>query len=185
MELREALLTRRTVHAYRREPIPEAAVERALRAAVMAPNHRLTFPWRFVRVGPKTRQPLAELAVRLKPKPGQVLSDERLAEVRTKVLNPAELFVVSIVRNDDPVIAREDYASAACAIQNLMLSLCADGFGAKWSTGYLPMHADTYALLGIDAAREEIVGFVWAGVPERVPAAQRRPELGELVRVLP
>lgn len=185
MDLHETLLARRTIHAYTTDPLPEGAVERALEAAVHAPNHRLTFPWRFVRVGRQTREALAELVVRLKSKPGEELPAEAIDKARAKVLNPAELLVVSIRRHEDPQTAREDYASAACAIQNLHLALWAEGVGSKWSSGKPTRHPEAYAIFGIDPEVEEIVGFVWAGIAAKVPPKPERPPLDELVRRMP
>lgn len=185
MHVHEAIRARRTIHSYRAEPLPAGAIERALEAAVMAPNHRLTFPWRFVRVGGETRGLLADLAVRLQTEKQGELPLEVVAKIRSKVLDPAELIVVSIVRHEDAFTAREDYAATACAIQNLHLSLWAEGIGSKWSTGGPTRHEDGYRILGIDAAREEIVGFVWAGLPAKVPPCPERPALATFVRTLP
>ncbi len=185
MDLHETILARRTVHAYTTDPLPAGAMERALDAAIHAPNHRLTFPWRFVRVGRQTREALADLVVRLKSPPGETLPPEAIDKARAKVLNPAELLVVSIRRHEDPQTAREDYASAACAIQNVHLALWAEGVASKWSSGKPTRHPETYAMFGIDHEREEIVGFVWAGIAAKVPPKPERPPLGELVRALP
>jgi nitroreductase len=181
MDVRHVMQERRTVHRYRKEPLPEGAVDRALAVAVLAPNHKLTFPWRFTRVGENARERIADLAVELK-RAGGPLDEAQIAPIRGKVLDPAELIVVSLVRCEDPVVAREDYASAACAIQNLSLSLWSEGVGSKWSSGKLTTHPRTYALCGIDPEREEIVGFVWAGIPDKIPAVAARPSLDELVR---
>lgn len=179
------LLGRRTIHSFRRDPVDDSAIEDALLAAIHAPNHRLTAPWRFVRVGRETRTRLAEIAVRLAAKPGVPLDPVKADDTRRKLLDPHELIVVSIVKSDDPAIAREDYASAACAIGNLSLALWACGIGAKWGTGKVTRDAATCALLGIDPAHEEVVGFVQVGVPASVPETPRRPALGSLVRRLP
>jgi len=182
MNVRDAIHGRRTVHAYTRDPIPEGAVERAIEAAIQAPNHRLTFPWRFVVVGPEARARLADVAVELKTRPDAPMAPEQAQRVRAKILDPAELIVVSIVRHQDPAIAREDYASAACAIQNAMLTFHAEGVATKWSTGKVMSDARTYRALGIDPAAEEIVAFLWAGVAATVPAKCERPALEQLLR---
>ncbi len=185
MDLHRALHQRRTIHIYKPQPIPGQAVQRALQAAIMAPNHRTTWPWRFTQVGKQTRARLAELAVRLKTRAGTELSEDKIAKIRAKVCNPAELLVVSLVRESDPVIAREDYASAACAIQNLMLSFCAEDIGSKWSSGKLTHDDETYDILEIDAEIEEIIAFVWAGIPDQVANTPQRPPLAELLRRRP
>ncbi|MBI5850839.1 MAG: nitroreductase [Planctomycetes bacterium] len=179
------LLGRRTIHSFRRDPVDDRTIEDALLAAVHAPNHRMTAPWRFVRVGRETRAQLAEIAVRIASKPGLPHDPAKADDTRRKLLDPHDLIVVSIVKNDDAAIAREDYASAACAIGNLSLALWACGIGAKWGTGRITRDAATHALLGIDPAREEIVGFVQVGVPASVPATPPRPALASLVRRLP
>ena len=101
--------------------------------------------------------------------------------MRAKLLHAAVLFAVGQVRNDDAARAREDYAAVACAIHNMQLVACAEGLGAKWSTGGITCHPETYALLGIDPAVEEIVGFVWIGVPAQACEVPR-PPLEDFVR---
>lgn len=182
MDLRQALLERRTVHVYTDAPVPEAAILRALEAAIHAPNHRLTFPWRFVRVGRGARQRIADLAVRLQSEKRGPLSPEAEQRTRAKILDPHELLVVCVVKSNDPTIAREDYAATACAIQNLHLSLWAEGIASKWSTGAPSRHPETYALLGIDPDAQEIVGFVWIGIAASVPSRPQRPPLETVVR---
>ncbi len=179
------LTGRRTVHAYTRDPVPDAIIELSLAAAILAPNHRLTAPWRFVRGGRETRGRLAEIAVRLKGKPGAAPDAKTADGIRQKLLDPHELIVVSIVRAADPAVAREDYASAACAIQNLQLALWAHEVASKWSTGKLTQDPETHATLGIDAAQQEIIGFVHVGIADVVPPTPPRPALASLVRKLP
>ncbi len=188
MNLQELIADRRTIHDYRDEPLPEGAVERALAAAITAPNHRMTEPWRFVRVGPETRKALLSIAADLKkPSDAAAPSEAALEKLRAKMLTPAELLVVCQVRHPDPGVAREDYAAVACAVQNAMLAFAAEGIGSKWSTGGVTTDQRTYDSLGIDRAQEEIVGFFWAGYPVRadVPKPRRRRALGEVLRSVP
>lgn len=186
MTARELILTRRTVHDYQPGPIPEGAVERAVTAAMAAPNHRMTEPWRFVRVGPEGRRRLVEISAALKGGPA-ALGEPALERLRAKMLHPAELLVVCQVRHDDPGIAREDYAATACAVQNAMLSFWEEGVGSKWSTGAVTTDERTYAALGVDATQEQIVGFLWAGQPLRadLPKPKRRRGLADVLRSVP
>lgn len=164
---------RKTAHAYRPDPVDEAAVERALQAANLAPCHRYTWPWRFTRVGPQTRARLHDIGAKLKFPNG--VPDRVVDKVWAKFNHP-QLFVVSQVRSDDAFQAREDYAACACAIQNLCLSLADDGIASKWGTGGVTRDPRTYELLGIDAQAEEIIGFLWFGHPaEDRPRPEREP----------
>mgnify|MGYP002038151315 CR=1 FL=1 len=181
--LHQVLITRRTIHSYKPEAVPEDAVWRALEAAHHAPNHKLTWPWRFTWAGPETRRQLTNLVVAVKARAAPLTEDQR-KKVEAKVQTPAHLVVVSVQREADSFRAREDYAAASCAIQNFMLSLHGHGIGSKWGTGRVTREEATYELLGISPDDEEIIGFVWVGVPSMVPEIQR-PTLSEHVRRLP
>jgi nitroreductase len=186
MNLQELLADRRTIHDYRPEPLPDGAVERAVAAAIAAPNHRMTEPWRFVRVGPTARSVLADISADLKGGP-EKLGEAGLRKLRAKMLDPAELLVVCRVRHADEDVAREDYAAVACAVQNAMLSFWSEGLGSKWSTGAVTTDERTYVSLGIDPGSEEIIGFLWAGHAARMdlPKPRRRRSVAEVLRSVP
>lgn len=188
MNVREAILSRRTVHRYRTESIPDGAIERALEAAVAAPNHKLSNPWRFTRVGPQGRQAIENLYVRLKRESKGELTDQQEKAYRKKVGDPPELVVPSQVLVDDDFQRKEDYAAVACAIQNFMLSLRGEGVFAKWTTGSITRHPETYELLGIEADEQEIVGFIWIGYPREDRLDNEKPPrkpLDEVTREVP
>ena len=106
-----------------------------------------------------------------------------LHDVQSKLINPATLIVVTQARAEDPFRNTEDYAATCCAIQNMMLAATAEGLGSKWSTGALTKHPDVCDILDIDIEAEDVVGFVWVGVPLKVPTIER-PALETHVKVL-
>lgn len=182
MNVHVAMQTRRTCHTWQDQTVPEEVVERALEAAHMAPCHRLTWPWRFVRVGPQGRERLFEIALALKVGDGEV-SDALRQKVGRKVKNPAHLIAVTQRPAATPEVHREDYAAISCAIQNMALSVHADGYASKWGTGGLTRAEDTYQLLGLNRHEEEIVAFIWIGVPDNPPQKPpARPPLADHVR---
>lgn len=183
LDTHHALLTRRTVAQFHTDPLPEAVLERALQAAHHAPNHRLTWPWRFLVLGPTTRAALADIAVRLK-EVGGPLPPEVRESVRRSLLDPGALVFVARSVSADAVRTREDAAAVACAIQNLQLSLHADGFGCKWGTGALVFAPDTGALLGLDPTREAPEALLYLGRPKTLPNVVR-PPFTDFVRRLP
>ena len=180
MKLKEAIFGRRTIHNYVDEEVPKAVMDTIVLAAHQAPNHRLTWPWRFTIVGQQTREQLLPIAYRLKNAEHASMQ----GRIRSKLMNPGGLIVVSMIRSEDTHRQQEDYAATCCAIQNLMLSAYGQGFGTKWSTGALTKHPDVCECLGINVDEEEIVGFIWVGVPAKTPTVQR-PEISVHVRSLP
>lgn len=189
MDVRKAILTRKTVQRYSTDPIPDGCIDRALECAVRAPNHKLTNPWRFTRVGPKTREKIVALGIQIKAdkasRKGRELTPEYIEKLRSKLGNSPGLLVVSQVLDDDEFRRKEDYASIACAIQNLSLSLWSEGVGSKWATGGVTRHAETYEITGIDPDREQIVGFVWIGHSAPQLVETPRDPVEEVTRELP
>lgn len=191
MNVHEALRSRRTVHRFRPEAVPDDVVGRALEAARWAPNHKLTNPWRFYWLGPKARVSIGQIAARLVEESSRTSRDEdpkiraMCENAESKTQDSPVLIAVSSRRLDDDAFReREDFAATACAIQNMQLSFWADEVGAKWSTGAVTRDPRIYPILGADEAIERIVGFVKAGYPEHVPTVPRK-ELESVVSRLP
>jgi nitroreductase len=183
MELHDAIAGRRTIQRFRAGPVPDEVMERALAAAIWAPNHKSTWPFRFVLAGPVARERLFQVGLRNKvAKRGP--SPELEAAVRQDLLAPDRLVAVIQRVAEEPGRAEEDYATCACAVQNLMLSVYADGYGSKWNTGGLARDPESLGALEV-GPRERVVGLVLVGVPQLVPTAPKRPPLGELVRRVP
>ena len=190
VELYEAILSRRTIKDFKPEPVADAVLERALAAGLWAQNHRLTQPWRFTLLGPATQRALAEAGAEAQL---QALPAEADAATRAKVqagavqklLSKPHIVVVTCRLNGDAFQRREDYAAVCCAIQNIQLAAWAEGLGMQWSTGKQTQLPQTYALLGIDPAAEEIAGLLYFGYPALVPAPTPRKPLAEVMRRLP
>lgn len=188
MDVAQALRARRTVHQFRAQPLPPGALERALAAAVEAPNHHLTEPWRFLHAGAETRQRLLDLGVEIATGGSwSALSAAARAQLELTVIHPAELIIVCQVLAERLETRHEDFAAVACAVYGMSLSLWAEGIGSKWSTGGVTEHPRVYDALGLDPERERIVGFFWIGYPARpeLEKPRRRKALEQVVRRLP
>src|SRR5690349_7534220 len=55
MKVLDAIQNRRSIKRFTDRPVSRDEIETVLAAAVLAPNHRLTFPWRFYVLGPEAR----------------------------------------------------------------------------------------------------------------------------------
>lgn len=179
-DLATTIRGRRSIDLFAPERVAPQVLEEAIEVARWAPNHRLTEPWRFYLLGDETRAALIDLAVELEV----AAKGERAGTARRARLEGVPgMFALTTLRSDDPLSDRENYAACCCAAQNLMLYLWRQGIGVKWTTGGITRQARFYELLGVDAARESVVGFFWYGVPKVVPQQQRRP-VAEIVQRL-
>jgi nitroreductase len=190
MELNEAILTRRSIFDFKPDVVPDGLLEKVLSAGPWAQNHRLTEPWRFRALGPETHQALAEAfaAVQLealKPDAGEAERAAVREGAMRKILTRPLVVVVSYTLEGDDLRHREDYAATCCAIQNIQLAAWGEGLGMQWSSNRMTRHPATYALLGMDAEREEIIGFLYFGFPAEVPAPRPRKPLQEVLQRLP
>lgn len=177
----DLLRSRRTIHLFEAEPVPDEVVLRGLDLARRAPNHRLTEPWRFVLLGPETAAAIVELNAEIVTAERGEAAGEAKRERWSAI--PGWL-VVTCRTSDDPIRAREDYAACCCAIQNLQLYLWSAGVGAKWTTGAVTRNPRFYALLGLDPEREAVVALLWYGYPAVVPETKRKP-LDDVLTRLP
>jgi nitroreductase len=166
MDVLEAIRTRRSVGKVDGE-VTEGDLRTLVEAALCAPNHKLTDPFRFIALRGEARARLgaawAAIAARMTPPPG-VEPDAFIAKEARKPLR-APLLLVAVTRVDaDPVVAEEDAAATAAAIQNVLLAAHGLGLGAIWRTGAMVRAPAVAAHLGI-TENERIAGIVYLGRP--------------------
>ena len=150
------------------------ALRRMLDAAVWAPNHRLTNPWRFyvLEKGGEKRAQVAQLAYdNLFARSG---NEEHADGSRQRVLDAPALIYVYSVPADSEEMTQENYAAACCAVQNLLLAAVAEGLAGDWSTGNVVRHPQLAETLGAESDWT-MVGALFIGQPSRPSASVRAP----------
>ena len=166
MNLFDAIHTRRTIKEFTTQPVPDDLLMQALDAGRWAQNHRMTEPWRFLILGPQSRRAIAAVngdAVLEKAR----ADAETLAKMRTdaeaKILSKPRIVAVTCCLCGNKAVEQEDYAAVACAVQNIQLAAWGLGLGMQWTTSRFATRPESYALLGVDPAREMIVGLLYFG----------------------
>src|SRR3954451_1188050 len=123
MKTSEAIRERRSIRRFADRAVAREEIESLIDAATLAPNHRLTQPWRFYVLGPEARYAYGRA---LGDRKARKLEDtEAAAKVRETVAQehralPA-MIAVAVADNENPEIREEDYAAAMMAIQNILL----------------------------------------------------------------
>jgi coenzyme F420-0:L-glutamate ligase/coenzyme F420-1:gamma-L-glutamate ligase len=143
---RQAVLDRRTVRGFTTDPVDDAALDRALAAAVTAPAPHHSTPWRFVVVRDRVRELLdAMLAAWTDDLRADGFTDEQIGR-RTRrgdVLRGAPMLVVPCLVTTDAAHSYPDDRRATAeremflvamgaGVENLLITLAADGLGSAW-----------------------------------------------------
>jgi nitroreductase len=175
MEVTEAITARRSIKRFTDRPVTRDQIERLLDTAVLAPNHRMTEPWRFYVLGPASRRLFGEALGGRKAR--KVDDPEAAAAVIRKVADsnaalPA-VIAVAIRQDDNPEIREEDYAAAMMAVQNILLTAAGIGLGTHVKTGAIMDDPAARAAVGV-ADDERIVAVINAGEPEGLPDPRPR-----------
>lgn len=161
MEFADAVRNRRTHKAYRPAPIDRATLTELFELARWAPNHRLTNPWRFRVLGPRTLEIVKQLAEAAQP------------GAATKLDRAPTLVAVSAMQSGDAGPDREDVLATAVAAYVVLLGAHDRGLAGYWRTVPVLDTPPARAALGL-AADEVVLGLLYLGHPVQQPPTPDR-----------
>lgn len=167
----EALRGRRTIELFLQTEVPANLVNEAIEAALWAPNHHVTEPWHFYRLGEKTKQRCLDLCADIVT----AKKGEKAAEFKRRSWSEKPgWMVVTCKRSSNELLQLEDYAACCAAVQNFLLYLWKAGIGSKWTSGDIIRDSRFFEIVGIDADEEFVVGLIWYGYPKMTPTQSRK-----------
>lgn len=185
MNVLDAIRQRRSIKRFTERRVTRAEVERVLEAAVLAPNHKLTQPWRFYVLGAEARAAYGRvLGGRKAKKVEDPAAAQQVVEKVEREHAALPAMIVAAMRVDeDPERREEDYAATMMAVQNLALAAVELGLGTHIKTGGVMADPAARAAAGV-AADERIVAIVNLGEPAEVPAPKERAPAADRTRWL-
>jgi nitroreductase len=174
----EAIKARRSVPRLRPDPVPQEIVEQMLEAAVWAPNHRLTEPWRFYVLAGDGKRRFAEIRSRHRAAafadPGAPDAVRAVERVYQDTMATPLLIVPTVHLAASEEQREEDVAATFMAIQNLLLAATELGVGTYMRTGAILGDAEFRSLLGLEEGRR-ILAVIYVGYPADLPQKRRTP----------
>ncbi len=188
----DVLAERRTVRDFTNEPVDQAAVRRAIAAAVTAPAPHHSQPWRFAVVSSeaaRTRLLDDMLAAWVADLRGDGFTDEQIARRtrRGEPLRRAPLLIVPCLLAEAAHTYPDQRRNAAeramflvamgAGVQNLLVALAIEGLGSCWVSSTLFCGPIAAAALDLPAGWEPM-GAVGVGHPAAQPPSRpdRDPE---------
>lgn len=153
MDLYEAITTRRSVRSYTDRDVPDATIDKLLRAAMLAPSAGNQQPWQFI-------------VVRDRDKLSQIPSFHPYCKMITQVS-------VAIVVCGDPRGKKwPDMWPQDCSasVQNLLLAARGEGLGTVW-TGVYPFEERMAGCRELFQIPQEV--FPFAVIPVGYPKEQQ------------
>ena len=164
MDVHEAIKNRRSVRAYKPDPIPEESLEKVLEAARLAPSAHNDQDWKFIVVkDSEKRKQLAEAA----------RSQSFIAE--------APVVIVAVALNPERVMSCEVPAYAinlTIAIDHMTLQACEQGLGTCWIGAF--SQEQVKKILNIPD-QYKVVALLPLGFPADSPKPKTRKGLEEII----
>jgi nitroreductase len=182
MDTIDAITRRVSTRAFQDAAVAREVLARLLDAAVRAPNHKLTEPWRFAVLTGASRDRYADIrrALRAAKFTDATTPDAAKAIERTwrETKGTPAIVVVMCAVADDAVRREEDYGAAMMATQNLLTAATAEGLGTYVRTGGV-MEAPEVRVLARCPADHRIVAIVSVGYPAMAEPPRRRTPAAE------
>ena len=208
MELMEAIRTRRSVRDYENRAVPETHLRRIIEAATWAPSGFNKQPWKFIIIRDRAVIESMVAEVRLKLEeiakwPGTKGNQKSLMAMFNgfTVFKEAPVAIAVLtceyVAPMDKILAKEKLTfeekfrlralpglqSVAAAIQNMLLTATAMGYGTCWGTGCLIASEGIEKILKA-GDNWQLVAVVPVGVAKVTPKPPKRKAVDVVMEIL-
>jgi nitroreductase len=169
----EQLLNRRSIQEMANR-IPEKDLDKIFQCALIAADHGLLRPWRFIVVGPNSKIKLQEMIAEGLCEDGVPLTDARKTGLLKKLERAPHIVVCIMSEKQSKKIPRsEQLLSAGAAVQSMAICAHLMGYGAFWRTGAYAYSKGIKKQLKT-AVDDHIIGFLYLGQTNAIAPSRRK-----------
>lgn len=174
MELRQAIMERRSIRKFKDKEIPKELIEEIIKLSMWAPSAMNTQPWKFYVICGDKKEELKKIMSHsfkdLQYRLHDLFKDKMVNMIEkyfTNFGNAPYFIVVTTDKLSNEVYQIGAYESAAAAIQNLSLAAHEAGLATCWMTGILWTEGEILKFL--NAPDKRLVGILTLGYPDQEP----------------
>lgn len=191
----QAIETRRSIRKFKNDPVPREHMEQILEAARIAPSSCNNQTWKFLVLGPESRERALgtmERTIREKMAAGgnrqtlagaaHTLRIMKSAPELVFVVNPTAGSMLAPIEGMSHAMELLDTVSVGAAVENLILEAETLGLGTLWIGFTIVAYDEIVEALGIDG---QLLCSVAIGYPDEQPSARPRKAFNEIVEWLP
>lgn len=191
----EVIERRHSIRRFQKKGVSKEMILQTLEAARQAPSAKNAQPWRFLVLGPQSRNAALNAmdagvrcrmdAVANRPLLAGAIHTLRImksAPVLILVVNPAGGTPADSVSGWARVAELLDAMSVGAAVENLLLEAVALGLGALWIGNTFFAYDEIAAALEIQG---QLLGAVAVGWPDETPEPRPRKSMEEIAGFLP
>jgi len=182
VELKDAILNRRSIRKFKDRKISKEKIEELLKLAMWAPSGMNRQNWYFIVIKDEKKEKLIEISreafdsfilksLKIVFKNGEGII--RASEEFFSTLGNAPM-VICAYRTKTVEGELTDIQSVAAVIENLLLLLYEAGLGGCWMTGPVHLENAINELLGVEDMK--LQALIPIGVPDILPPSPRRKE---------
>lgn len=179
MQLLEGIHSRHSIGKLKSDPVPRELIETMIDAAIQAPNHHVTEPWRFFVLEGAALHEIGDVMARVLHREKPDASEADLEKERSKPLRAPVIIAVTSDAGKDPTETTENLFAVAAAVENLLLAAQSLGLAAQWRTGSAASAPETKEWLGVPETTS-IVSLVYLGYADMQPKDRRRSDPKEM-----
>ena len=159
------------------EPSPDhATMMKWIQNGMSAPDYSGLKPWRFCLMHGQDIANFALHAKRIKKEESPDISDEELEKIYQKPFRaPVIIACWSCTQPDDNVTADEQLIATSMAVEHILLSAHAEGWGAVLLSGWFAKNHKMQQLFGLKAD-DKMLGYIYIGTHKVPPKTRKRPD---------